>query len=46
MDGMNKLISLLRDNVYICGIGIVDEYYHKWDTPYGSKWDQMNQNLC
>ncbi len=29
---MNKLISLLRDNVYICGIGIEDEYYYKWDV--------------
>jgi hypothetical protein len=32
MDGMNKLISLLRENVYICGIGIEDEYYYKWDV--------------
>lgn len=32
MNGMNKLISLLRDNVYICGIGIEDEYYYKWDV--------------
>ncbi len=32
IDGMNKLISLLRDNVYICGIGIEDEYYYKGDV--------------
>jgi hypothetical protein len=32
MDSMNKLISLFRDNVHICGIGIEDEYYYKRDV--------------